>query len=208
MISCSSVSFRGKVFFIKDFLQHDCVNTYEVPMKERITTIIGLVALLWGIEAINWFLDHRLSVYGIEPRSLSGLIGIVASPFLHGSILHLVSNTFPLAILGGLVLVRGTREFVETFIFIAIAGGLGVWLFGRASYHVGASGVIFGLFGYLVARGYYEKSVGSLAVAVVTLFAYSGILWGVLPLMPGVSWEGHLFGLLAGVLGAKLNKED
>jgi len=87
-------------------------------------------------------------------------------------------------------------------------GGGCLWLFGRASYHVGASGLIFGYFGFIVARGWFYKSISSIVVAFITLFLYSGILWGLLPVFPHVSWEGHLFGLIAGILGARLAKPE
>lgn len=169
--------------------------------------ILGFVAIIWLVELINLPLGHRLSNWGgIRPRTLMGLIGIPFSPFLHFGIHHVLLNTLPFIILGGFVILRGTREFLELTLFIVVLSGVAVWLFGRASYHAGASALIFGYFGYLVADGWYERNPQSIVIALVTLFLYGGILWGLLPVYAHISWEGHLFGLLSGVLGARLVK--
>jgi membrane associated rhomboid family serine protease len=166
--------------------------------------------LLWLIEVVNMFLDHRLNRWGILPRTLPGLVGIPLSPFLHGNFAHLLLNTVPLVTLGGFVALQGKRIFVTVSLWIIFLSGAALWLFGRSeyygrpAYHVGASMVIFGYFGYLVARGWYERSVTALLVALLVLVLYGGIVWGVLPTRPDISWEGHLFGLLAGVIAARL----
>jgi membrane associated rhomboid family serine protease len=162
------------------------------------------VVLLWLIEVVNMFLNHRLNRWGIRPRTLPGLVGIPLSPFLHGNFAHLLLNTVPLVTLGGFVALQGKRIFFTVSLWIIFLSGAALWLFGRPAYHVGASTVIFGYFGYLVARGWYERSVTALLVALLVLVLYGGIVWGVLPTRPYISWEGHLFGLLAGVLVARL----
>ena len=131
-------------------------------------------------------------------------MGIPLSPFLHGSFAHLILNTVPLVTLGSFVAFYGTRIFLTVSLWIILLSGAALWLFGRSAYHVGASSVLFGYFGYLVARGWYERSVTALLVAFLTLGLYGGMVWGVLPTRYYVSWEGHLFGLLAGVLVARL----
>lgn len=177
-------------------------------IKKNIYWIIGFVVLIWIIELINFLIGHRLCSWGILPRTLKGLKGIPISPFLHSSILHAILNTIPFAVLGGLVILRGKRVFFETSIIIIIVGGTALWLFGRSSYHVGVSGLIFGYFGYLVFRAWYERSYISFIVAFVTVFLYGGIIWGLLPTFSRISWEGHLFGLLAGILTARLEKTN
>jgi membrane associated rhomboid family serine protease len=141
------------------------------------------------------------------PRTLTGLVGIPLSPFLHGSFAHLSLNTLPLVTLGGFVALRGTRVFLAVSLWIILLSGAAIWLLGRSAYHIGASSVIFGYFGYLVARGWYERSITALLVALLTLGLYGGIVWGVLPTRSFISWEGHLFGLLAGVLVARLTTQ-
>jgi membrane associated rhomboid family serine protease len=170
---------------------------------QRIALLLGCVALLWGIECVNALLDHRLNRWGIVPRTLTGLVGIPLSPFLHGSFAHLILNTVPLLTLGGFVAFYGTRIFLVASLWIMLLSGAALWLLGRSAYHVGASSVLFGYFGYLVARGWYERSVTALSVALLTLVLYGSIVWGILPTRSYISWEGHLFGLLAGVLVAR-----
>jgi membrane associated rhomboid family serine protease len=170
---------------------------------QQIPLLLGCVALLWSIEGINALLNHRLNTWGILPRTLTGLVGIPLSPFLHGSFAHLILNTVPLVILGGFVAFYGTRVFLTVSLWIILLSGTALWLLGRSAYHVGASSVLFGYFGYLIARGWYERSVTALLVAFLTLVLYGGIVWGVLPTQSYISWEGHLFGLLAGVLVAR-----
>ena len=172
--------------------------------RQQILLILGCVAFLWGIECVNALLGHHLNRWGLVPRTLPGLVGIPLSPFLHGSFAHLALNTVPLVILGSFVVFQGTRIFLAVSFWIILLSGTALWLLGRSAYHVGASSVIFGYFGYLVARGWYERSVTALLVALLTLGLYGGIVWGVLPTRSYVSWEGHLFGLLAGVLVARL----
>ncbi len=165
-------------------------------------TIVGM----WCLELVDWLvMSGSLDQWGIAPRSTWGLVGIPLSPFLHGSFSHLAANTVPLFVMGLIIGVRGMRTLLEATAIIALVGGASVWLIGKGnSSHIGASGVIFGYFGYLIARGFFDKSVRSLLVGVVVLMIYGGLFWGVLPQGPGISWEGHLFGLLAGVLAAKL----
>jgi len=172
---------------------------------QQIPWMLGcVVALLWGIECVNALFEHRLNRWGILPRTFAGLVGIPLSPFLHGSFTHLILNTVPLVTLGSFVAFYGVRLFVVVSLWITLLSGTALWLFGRSAYHVGASSVLFGYFGYLVARGWYERSVTALLVALLTLVLYGSIVWGVLPTRSYISWEGHLFGLLAGVLVARL----
>jgi membrane associated rhomboid family serine protease len=158
------------------------------------------VAVLWLIELIDLLLFRRsLDRFGIRPRDLAGLWGILFAPFLHGGLGHLLANTVPLIFLGWLVMLRRTADFFVVATFAALIGGLGTWLFGGPNtIHIGASGVVFGFLGYLLARGYFERSFTSIALAVIVGVLYGGALWGVLPSDPRISWQGHLFGLLGG----------
>jgi membrane associated rhomboid family serine protease len=173
-------------------------------LKTSAFWIFGCVGLMWLVELINLALDYRLNVWGIRPRTLSGLPGILFAPFLHGSIGHLLTNTIPFVILGWLVILHGPRTFVKVSVLIILLSGTGIWLFGRSAYHIGASALIFGYFGFLIARAWYERSLGSILVALITIILYGGILWGAFPFHPQIAWEGHLFGLLAGILAARL----
>ncbi len=163
---------------------------------------VYFAAILWVVEAVNFLTGHKLSMLGIYPRTLKGLIGIPLSPFLHSGITHLLLNTVPLIVLGCLIILHGRKIFQEVTLFIIAAGGAGIWIIGRSSYHVGASGLIFGYFGYLVSIGIFNKRISSLIVSLITVFIYGGLFWGMLPTMSRVSWEGHLCGFIAGVLAA------
>ncbi|MGC1307212.1 MAG: rhomboid family intramembrane serine protease [Phormidesmis sp.] len=175
--------------------------------KLQIQMLLGLVALLWAIEIIDQFVfKGALDIwFGIHPRRLSGLWGILFAPFLHGNFQHLLANTVPLVSLGWLVMLRETKDWVVVSIIAALASGLGTWLIGAPnSVHIGASGVIFGYFGFLLLRGYFEKSLVAIAFSILVIFLYGSIIWGVLPNQPGISWEGHLCGFLGGILAARL----
>ena len=173
-------------------------------LKTNLLLLLGAIALLWAVEIANLLTGHQLNTWGILPRSLMGLRGIPLSPFLHANLGHLLVNTLPFLVLGGLVVLQGRRAFLGASLFIILCGGTALWLFGRMSYHIGASGLIFGYFGYLVARGWYDRSLWSILIALITLFFYGGLVWGVLPTDAYISWEGHLFGLLAGILAARI----
>lgn len=153
-------------------------------LKDNLLLVLGVVALLWAVEAVNLTTGHTLNTWGILPRTLTGLRGIPLSPFLHANLSHLLVNTLPFLVLGGLVCLQGRRAFLSVSLFITVTGGAAVWLFGRMAYHIGASGIIFGFFGYLVARGWYERSLGAILIALVTLFFYGGLVLGCCPRTP------------------------
>lgn len=169
-------------------------------VAKKFTPVFILVALIWGVEVINLFLGHGLASWGILPRSFTGLIGIPLSPFIHANLWHALSNTIPIFILGGLTLVSHKKEFWPTTIAIILMGGIAVWLFARSSYHVGASGLVFGYFGALLTRAVIERSIKSIFIGLVTISLYGGLIWGILPLRSYVSFEGHFFSLLAGII--------
>ncbi|MEL6815526.1 MAG: rhomboid family intramembrane serine protease [Cyanobacteria bacterium J06598_3] len=176
----------------------------------QIQTLIFIVALLWAIEIVDWAIFRgALDVwFGIHPRRISGLWGIAFAPFLHGDFAHLIANTVPLVSLGWLVMLRKTEDWVIVSVIAALCSGLGTWLIGApSSVHIGASGVIFGYFGFLLLRGYFERSMVAIAFSLLVVVLYGSIIWGVLPTQPGVSWEGHLCGFLGGVLAARLLAE-
>lgn len=166
--------------------------------------ILAFVGLLWIVETVNTLLGHRLNVFGIYPREFETLPGIILWPLLHANFQHLIMNTTPLAILGFFVALRGWLVFIQASLLILLLGGLGVWLFGRPAFHIGASGLVFGFFGFLVAIGIYEKSLPALGIASFAIFYYGGLIYGVLPQGGFVSWEAHLFGLMAGVFAARV----
>lgn len=167
--------------------------------------LAGLIVLLWLLEAVDQlFYREQLDFFGIEPRTLIGLRNLFFAPFLHKGFSHLLANTLPFLILGWFVLLRGVGEFVAVSLTALIVSGGGVWLFGMPrTVHVGLSGIIFGYLGFLLLRGYWERSSIAIILALLAGLLYGSMIWGILPLQPNVSWLGHLFGLLGGGLAAK-----
>lgn len=175
-------------------------------LKAQIAVLGGWTAIAWGLEAVDQFLVARsLDAYGIRPRDLDGLWGILCAPLLHGGFGHLAANTVPFLVLGWFVLAGRKGDFILVNVIVVVLGGAGVWLVAPAnSVHIGASGLIFGYLGFLLSRGFFERSLGSILVAVVVGLLYGGLIFGVLPGEPGVSWQGHLFGFVGGAIAAKL----
>ena len=165
--------------------------------------LMAFIAMILVLEVLNGSVDHALNAYGLEPRTTSGLIGIPISPLLHGSYLHVQSNAVALLALGTLAVIRSGNRFPWICLVIILVGGVGVWLFGRPAIHVGASGLVFGLFGYLLVRGIIDFSILSVFVALVVASVFGWmVVSGVVPTTDYVSWEGHLCGLAAGALAA------
>jgi len=171
----------------------------------RATALFAFVALLWVVQVVNWITGYSLNpTFGLIPRYLSGLDGVITMPLLHGSLAHLMANTPLLLVMGGLLVATTTRALLPVnAIVVGLGGGL-VWLFGSSAIHIGASGLVFGWFGFLVMRGFVDRSLITLGAALAVGVLYGSILWGVLPGQPGVSWEAHLFGVVAGVAAAFL----
>ncbi len=173
-------------------------------IKQHALLLFTLLGLMWTLEILDLLPFVDLDRFGIRPRSASGLIGIVCAPLLHAGFGHLLANSLPFLILGGFVLLGGVRVFWRVTLFVVLISGLGVWLSATTfSNHLGASGLIFGYLGFLLARGFFEKSWPWTLAGCALLFVYGGMLFGVLPLQSGVSWQGHLFGFLAGIGAAR-----
>ncbi|MCX5204999.1 rhomboid family intramembrane serine protease [Streptomyces sp. NBC_00237] len=172
----------------------------------RVRTAAGVmlawVALLWLLEAID-SATGALDTFGLSPRSLPELRDVLPMAFLHHGFDHVASNTLPLLVLGFIAALGGIRRFAGVILTIMLVGGLGVWLTAPAySNTAGASGVVFGLFGYLLIRGFVDRRPWDVVIGVIVAAVYGSILWGVLPTNSAISWQGHLFGLLGGVLAA------
>ncbi|MEA5511461.1 rhomboid family intramembrane serine protease [Crocosphaera sp. UHCC 0190] len=181
-------------------------NSISREMKNHAMILGGFVAIFWVTELLDTFmLRGSLDRFGIVPHSLIGLRGILFAPFLHGNFAHLISNTIPFLVLGWLVMLQETSDFWIVTFLTMIIGGLGVWFFGApGSVHIGASILIFGYLGFLLLRGYFQRNFASIFLSVIVGVLYGGLIFGVLPGRPGISWQGHLFGFLGGVLAAKL----
>jgi membrane associated rhomboid family serine protease len=181
----------------------------EIPTWVQAAAAIGaFTALLWVIEIVDAGMDHRLDQYGVQPRSDEGLLGILFAPLLHGGWDHLSANSGPLLVLGFLALASGLLRGLAAAAVIWVVGGVGVWLVaGSNTNHIGASGLVFGFLVYVVVRGVVNRRFWEIVLGAVVLFIYGGVLWGVLPGQPGVSWQGHLFGAIGGAIAAVVVSE-
>ncbi len=167
------------------------------------TAVVGLVALLWAVEIVDASMGSALDVHGISPRDPAELPDIVTAPFLHAGFEHLAANTMPMLVLGFLAALRGLGRFLAASAIVVVTSGLAVWLLAPpATVTVGASGLIFGYFSYVVLRGFLDGNAVDIAVGIVVALLYGSILWGVLPTQSDVSWQAHLFGLVGGVIAS------
>lgn len=186
-------------------LAHQETKALSRELKTQGTILGGLVGVMWAIEIVDMALGGALNSYGIRPHSLIGLRGILFAPLLHGNFAHLIGNTIPFLVLGWFVMLQETSDFFMVTAITMLVSGLGTWLFGSPnSVHIGASGVIFGYLGFLLARGYFERNIPSIFLAIIVGVFYGGAIWGVFPTQAGISWEGHLFGFIGGILAARL----
>ena len=175
-------------------------NNSSLRFSIMVTSIF--VFLIWWIKLSELIFGWNLYQLGVYPHSLSGLIGIVTGPLIHSSWPHLISNTLPILLLGSILSYGYPRSRWWTLAIIWLLSGVGVWLFGRESYHFGASGLAHGMFFYLLIGGILRRDKRSIALLMIAFFMYGGMLLTILPREPEVSYEYHLFGALGGVLCA------
>jgi membrane associated rhomboid family serine protease len=181
------------------------VTTRRDDRQQALVVVGAMAVVMWVVEIIDQVTSANLDQYGIKPHEADGLPGIVIAPFLHAGYGHLEGNTVPFLLLGGAVALSGLRKVVFATVIIALVGGLGVWLFASSGTdHIGASGLVFGYAGYLIARGFFSRSMVHLVVGVVVIGVYgSTLLFGVAP-RDGISWQGHVFGAVGGVVAARM----
>jgi membrane associated rhomboid family serine protease len=170
--------------------------------------LLAMVLLMWVLEVVDTALDNRLDRYGIEPREVDGLDGVVAAPFLHVGFGHLLANTLPFAAMGAVIALEGAWRLLGVTAIVAVVSGLGTWLIAPAdTIHLGASGVVFGYATYLIARGWFNRRAAEIAIGVVVAFLWGGALLAGLEPQQGISWQGHLFGAIGGVVAASALSE-
>jgi membrane associated rhomboid family serine protease len=166
--------------------------------------LFAMVAAMWVLEAVDAAAGGDLDQYGIEPRDGDGLVGIVAAPFLHGGFDHLISNTVPFVAMGVAIAFKGALRLMAVTAIVALVSGLGTWLVApEATIHIGASGVVFGYATYLLSRGIFDRDVLEIGIGLVVAVVWGGALLGGLLPEDGVSWQGHFFGALGGIVAAR-----
>lgn len=169
---------------------------------ESFKTVLAIVILLWVILVIGFFLP--IENLGIRPRTVAGLVGILFAPFIHSGFNHLIANSISLLILGSIFLTMERKLSFVLLLQIILIGGFGTWLIGRSDYnHIGASGVIYGILGYLLTMGIFSRNIKALIVSIIVFILYGGAIWGIFPTQGFVSWESHLCGFIAGIITAE-----
>ncbi len=179
--------------------------SWSTTARRRATGLFAFLGLLWFLLLLDYATPgFSFAQLGIVPRNLDRIWGVFLAPLLHGDFNHLLGNSLPLLILGWLMLARGSKDFMVGTAGVVLLGGLGVWLFGRpGTVHLGASIIIFGWLGYLLAAGWYDRNVRSFLIGLVVTILYAGPILSLLSFDTTISWEGHLFGFLAGAATAR-----
>jgi len=177
-------------------------KTEQEIFRFSVVITLGFTSLLWIIMAFHWALDFDFKYLGILPRTWKGMVGILTGPLVHGDIFHLLSNSFPILILGIAVFYFYYRIAAEVVAWIYLTTGFWVWLIGRDAYHIGASGIVYGVAAFLFFSGIFRRNYRLLTVTLIVLFLYGGMIYGLFPnrMEPEVSWESHLLGALSGIL--------
>jgi len=175
-------------------------NRARANFRLAVKIALGFVALIWLIQLLNWGLDLELERFGVRPRELAGLPGILLAPLLHAGFAHLIANSLPLLVLGTGMLHLYPNSALKVIPAVYLGPGIAVWLFARPSVHVGASGLVYGLVSYIFVAGLIRRDKRAIAASLLVYFLYGTLAWGVLPIEPGVSWETHLAAALIGLM--------
>ncbi|BDD04382.1 rhomboid family intramembrane serine protease [Aureibacter tunicatorum] len=179
------------------------ISTHESKLFYRSLLMTTLfIGILWTITVLEWFMHEDFGFLGILPRKIEGAVGIITGPLIHGSFSHLLSNTFPLLILGIGLFYFYHKIAIQVFVSIYVASGFWVWLSAREAYHIGSSGIVYGLVSFLFFIGLLRRDQKSMAVSLCVFLLYGGMMYGLMPSNGEVSWESHLFGTLTGLFCA------
>lgn len=171
-------------------------------LKKQLRFLAAIATMLLIVQLINSFTGNALNHYGVLPRETQFLANIFFAPWLHGTPAHLLTNLLPLLLFIWLTLQWGNRRFIYITLTICLIGGFGVWLFGRSAIHIGASGMVYGYFGFLLLGGFRSGKIPFMIISVLVTILYGGMLFGLLPSQAFVSFEYHLFGFIGGLIAA------
>lgn len=181
-------------------------------LKKAVTWPLSLLLIMWLVFGLEHLLQAEWFIYGVAPRKVHALRGIFTTPFLHGGLAHIISNSLPFLVLMSMILFFYERVAIPVLLTIYLGTGICMWFFAdpeaifslsnHSNYHIGASGVVYGMAAFLAFTGLFRKNIRAIAISLVIVFYYGGMIWGVLPIKEGVSWEGHLLGAIVGVFSA------
>ncbi len=183
-------------------------TTKPNPLLQSLQLPMLFVALLWLLHLLQYFSGFDLGPFGVYPRQFFGLRGIFLAPLIHADFGHLISNSIPLLALSGIIFYFYRRVAVRSFFMIYLLTGLAVWAFGRSVFHIGASGVVYGLVAFIAWNGIFRRNIKAIVLALVVIFFYQGMFAGVLPDQEGISWESHLYGAMVGIFTSFFYKEE
>ncbi len=195
-------------------LENSEVNSPDEDKREKNKILSSFfysgcfIVLLWLIQFLQWAINKDISTYGVLPRKTEGLVGILTAPLIHADFSHLISNSITLFLLLFGILYFYRSSVVKVFFIIYICDGFLVWLFARQSYHIGASGLVYGFASFLFFSGLFRKDKRSIALSLLIVFLYGGMVWGVLPADPKISFESHLFGAIVGIICAFIFRKN
>ncbi|MFZ9847276.1 MAG: rhomboid family intramembrane serine protease [Flavobacteriales bacterium] len=183
----------------KEF-RNDIVKATRIPLL--------FLALCWVVFVVELFLPFSFHSFGVKSLSIQGLRGVFFMPFLHGDIEHILNNTIGIFTLGTLLFFSYKEIALKIFVLVFLISGLWTWSIPSSGYHIGASAIIYGLFGFLTLSGILRKEMRLLAITFLVIFLHQGIVWGIFPGKPGISWQGHLAGFLSGIVLAIYFRKD
>ena len=189
-----------KLVAVAESIKNNVLQSIIFPM--------GFVVFMWIIHILKFATGWPGGRLGLYPRDTSGLKGILTAPLIHGDWAHLISNSLPMIALGLIIFVFYKKVAFKSFFLIYFLTGLAVWIFGRSVYHIGASGVVYGMVSFVFWSGIFRRNIKSIVLALIITFLYSGLFLGILPNQPGISWESHLLGAIVGIFVAWFFKND
>lgn len=178
---------------------NDSLNLIILQTKLNLHTLGIILLIPWTVFFITRFIDQRFLLLGIIPRHIFGLQGILFAPLLHADFNHIFFNSIPLLVLSNFILINGLHYYLVVTLSITVLSGIAIWCFAKSGLHIGASALITGYWGFLVCNIYQTGTLTTIILGALSVYYFAGIFFGIFPSQKGVSWEGHLFGLLAGI---------
>jgi membrane associated rhomboid family serine protease len=180
------------------------LNLIITQTKNNTHTLGIILLIIWSLFFITYFINNRILLLGIIPRKITGIPGILFAPVLHANFNHIFFNSIPLLVLSNFILINGLEYYIIVTLMITVLSGLAIWCFAKPGLHIGASALVTGYWGFLISNIYQNTTVTTLILGLLSLYYFAGIFLGIFPREKGVSWEGHLFGLLAGLFTSYL----
>lgn len=178
------------------------MNKKKIKLYNILKYPLLFIFVMWGVKLFEVYFEISFVEYGVLPRDISGIKGVLLSPFIHKDFKHLINNTFPIIVLGGLLSYFYKKNYKSIFPMLYIVSGILLWGIGRTSFHIGASGIIYALASFIFFSGLISKNKNLAALSLIVIFVYGSLFWGLFPIQLEMSWEGHLSGFLSGLIFA------